>query len=252
MPTPFMHLHIAELIRAQVGENGRLAAALSASWSAFYLGSVAPDCQEIAGISREATHFYGLPPESGNLAYPHMLAQYPQLADGRALPPEQAMFVAAYSVHLMYDLIWFREVLLPYFVNAPQWTEAFAERRMVHQILLTYLDKLAYESLPETAVTTLAAAQPRQWLPFISDEALCQWQTGLVAQLEPAGELETINVYAGRLGITPAEFAANLDSPAWMEAHVFGNVPVPQIQQRLETAVTDAIDLICHYLIINC
>lgn len=243
-----MHLHIAELIRAKVGENGRLASALSASWPAFYLGSVAPDCQELAGISREATHFYGLPPEPGNLAYPRMLAQYPQLADGAVLPPEQATFVAAYSVHLMYDLIWFREVLLPYFVNAPQWTEAFEERRMVHQILLTYLDKLAYESLPETAVTTLSAAVPNHWLPFASDEVLCQWQKGLVAQLEPAGELETINVYAGRLGITPAEFAANLDSPEWMDAHVFSNVPVMEIQQKLETAVIDSIALISHYL----
>ena len=246
-----MHLHIAELIRAEVGENGRLASTLAASWPAFYLGSVAPDCQELAGISREATHFYSLPPEPGNMAYPRMLAQYSQLADGTVLPPEQAMFVAAYSVHLLYDLIWFREVLLPHFVNVPQWTEAFEERRMVHQILLTYLDKLAYESLPKTAVATLAAAQPKQWLPFISDEALCQWQNGLVAQLEPAGELETINIYAGRLGITPAEFAANLESPDWMEAHVFGNVPVAQIQQKLETAVTDSIDLICHYLHID-
>jgi hypothetical protein len=250
MPTPFMHLHYAELIRAEVGGNGRLASTLAASWSAFYLGSVAPDCQELAGISREATHFYGLPPKPGNMAYPRMLAQYPQLAAGAALPPEQAMFVAAYSVHLLYDLIWFREIVMPYFVNAPQWTEAFEERRMVHQILLTYLDKLAYESLPETAVITLAAAQPNQWLPFVSDETLRQWQHLLVPQLEPTGELETVNIYADRLGITPAEFAANLESPEWMEAHVFRNVPVAQIQQRLETAVTDSIDLISHYLLI--
>lgn len=243
-----MHLHYAELIREQAGGNGRLVSTFAASWPAFYLGSVAADCQELAGISREATHFYGLPPEPGNMAYPRMLAQYPQLADSAALPPAQAMFVAAYSVHLLYDLIWFREILLPYFVNAPQWAEEFEERRMVHQILLTYLDKLAYEALPETAVTTLAAAQPHQWLPFVSDGALSQWQQMLVVQLEPTGALETINIYAGRLGITPAQFAANLESPAWMQEHLFRNIPVAEIQQRLETAVTDSLDLICHYL----
>ena len=246
-----MHLHIAELIREQAGDNGRLSSTLSASWPAFYLGSVAADCQELAGVSREATHFYGIPPEPGNLAYPRMLAQYPQLADGAALPPEQAMFVAAYSVHLMYDLIWFRDVLLPYFVNAKQWASAFEERLMVHQVVLTYLDKLAYDSLPETAVTTLSSAVPNHWLPFISDKALCQWQDLLVAQLEPAGELETINVYAGRLGITPDAFAANLNSPDWMDTHVFQYIPVGEIQAKMETAVTDSIALICDYLQID-
>ena len=251
MPTPFMHLHMAELIRKQAGENGRLSSYLSASWPAFYLGSVAPDCQEIAGISREATHFYGLPPQPDNQAYPRMLAEYPQLSDDAALSPEQAMFVAAYSVHLMYDLIWFRDVLIPYFVNAKQWASSFEERRMVHQVVLTYLDKLAYESLPETAVSTLSSAEPNHWLPFVSDEALRQWQNLLVAQLEPTGELETINIYAGRLGSTPAAFAANLNSPDWMDAHVFQYIPVGEIQAKLETAVTDSIALICQYLQID-
>jgi hypothetical protein len=248
MPTPFMHLHIAEMIRKQAGENGRFAATLSAFWPAFYLGSVAPDCQEIAQVSRETTHFYGIPPQPENQAYPRMLAQFPQLADSTKLPPAQAVFVAAYSVHLMYDLIWFRDVLMPYFVNAKKWMAAFEERLMVHHILLTYLDKLAYESLPETAVSTLSSAQPNDWLPFIPDWALCQWQEQLVVQLAPAGELETVNIYADRLGITPAEFAANLDSPEWMHAHVFQNVPVPKIQATLETAVTDSITLITDYL----
>lgn len=252
MPTPFMHLHIAEMIREQAGENGRFASILSASWPAFYLGSVAPDCQEIAGISREATHFYGVPPQPDNQAYPRMLATYPQLADGTALPPAQAMFVAAYSVHLMYDLIWFREVLVPYFVNAKRWAAAFEERLMVHHVVLTYLDKLAYESLPETAVSTLSSAQPDHWLPFVSDEVLCQWQNLLVAQLEPAGELSTINVYADRLGITPAAFATNLNSPNWMDAHVFQFIPIEEIQAKMETAVADSIDLICKYLMMNC
>jgi len=251
MPTPFMHLHIAEMIREQAGENGRFSSILSASWPAFYLGSVAADCQELAGVSREATHFYSIPPKAGNQAYPRMLAEYPQLADSKSLLPEQAMFVAAYSVHLMYDLIWFRDVLIPYFVNAKQWAAAFEERLMVHQIVLTYLDKLAYDALPETAVTTLSSAKPNHWLPFISDEVLCQWQDLLVPQLEPAGELETINVYAERLNITPAEFAANLDSSEWMDTHVFQYIPVGGIQAKMETAVTDSITLICNYLHID-
>lgn len=242
-----MHLHMAEEMRRQAG-NGRLAALFSASWPAFYLGSVAPDCQELAQISREATHFYDVPPKPDNQAYPRMLNQYPQLADSAALPPAQAMFVAAYSVHLMLDLVWFREVLMPYFVNARQWVDGRKERYIVHNIVLTYLDKLAYESLPETAVSTLSAANPQHWLPFVPDDALRQWQTLLTAQLEPAGELETINIYAGRLGMSPAEFAANIEDVNWMEAHVFQNVPVAAIQERLETAVADGLALTRQYL----
>jgi hypothetical protein len=113
------------------------------------------------------------------------------------------------------------------------------------------LDKLAYDALPETAVTTLSSAVPNQWLPFVSDEALRQWQDLLVAQLEPTGELETINVYAGRLGMTPAAFAANLNSPAWMDEHVFRYIPIGEIQAKMETAVTDSITLISNYLQID-
>jgi hypothetical protein len=243
-----MHLHIAEQIRAQAGGNGRLPDMLSQFWPAFYLGSVAADCQELAGLSREATHFYGMPPQPDNRAYPRMLAAYPELADSRTLAPAHAVFVAAYSVHLMYDLLWFRDILMPFFAHPQTWSPTFEERRLVHQTLLTYLDKLAYEALPETAVSTLSAASPDHWLPFVPDDVLRQWQSLLVRQLEPSGELETVKVYAARLGIKPAEFAANLSDPQWMEQHVFQVVPVTEIQTKLETAVADSLLILHEYL----
>ncbi len=80
------------------------------------------------------------------------------------------------------------------------------------------------------------------------DDVLRQWQSLLVRQLEPDGDLETVRVYAGRLGITPAEFAANLSDPQWMEQHVFQAVPVAEIQAKLDAAVADSLLILHEYL----
>lgn len=247
-----MHLRIAEQIKLaaleRYGENGRFPHLLAQSWPAFYLGSVAADCQEIAGLPRPATHFYKTPPEPDNMAYPRMLAAYPALSDAANLPPDQAIFVAAYSVHLLYDLLWFRRVLIPYFAEATGWPATFTERHLVHNIVLTYLDQQALASLPKTAASTLAAARPDHWLPFIPDEALARWRDRIVAQLEPNGVSETVGVYAGRMLLSPDEFAANLRDPDWMQAHVFDFVPVADIQTLLNNAIVTSLDVMADYL----
>jgi len=247
-----MHLHMAEQIRSlaesRFGPNGRLPLLLAQSWPAFYLGSVAADCQDLAGIPRTATHFYNIPPEPDNQAYPRMLAAYPELADSSGTSPDQAVFVAAYSVHLMMDLVWFRDILLPFFVERPDWRDGYERRHLVHNVVLTYLDQKAYEALPETAVSTLAAAKPHHWLPFVDDEALIRWRDRLVAQLEPEGALETVAVYAQRLHMTPAEFAACLRDPAWMAENVFDAVPIDAIQTRLNEALASGLNIITSYL----
>ncbi|MBK8985036.1 MAG: hypothetical protein IPM39_02985 [Chloroflexi bacterium] len=252
MPTPFMHLHLAEQIRSaaetRFGRDGRLATLLAQSWPAFYLGSVAADCQDLAGIPRTATHFYNVPPEPDNQAYPRMLAAYPELTDLAHMPPDQAVFVAAYSFHLIVDLVWFREILLPYFVHAINWRAGHEQRHLVHNIVLTYLDKQAYEALPPTAVATLAAATPDHWLPFVNDEALVAWQNLLVAQLQPGAMPQTVNIYARRLHMSPVEFANSLQDPTWMADHVFNVVPIAEIQARLDTAVLTGLDMLAHYL----
>jgi hypothetical protein len=249
MPTPFMHLHIAEQIyeMASVNGNGRLQTSLSAEWPAFYLGSVAPDVNAISTLPRASTHFYDIPPEPDETAYGTMLAEYPQLADWQTMSPGQAVCVAAYSAHLILDLIWLREVVYPFFYLA-QDLGSRQQRRLTHFILLTYLDTIALDGLPETAVSTLAAAESNQWLPFIDDEILAAWQEMLVAQLKPGAPVKTVEIYAGRLGITPEEFATNLQDPAWMQKQVFDKIPVDQVQQILQTAVPKSIDLINDYL----
>ncbi|MCB8943714.1 MAG: zinc dependent phospholipase C family protein [Ardenticatenaceae bacterium] len=242
-----MHLQIAEQICVEAQRrNGRLHTLLQQNWPAFYFGSVAPDYQSVCGIPRVQTHFYDVPPEPDNMGYNYMWQAYPAVRDVAHLPPEQAMFVAGYSVHLLYDVIWLRDVVDPFFFRA----EGLGERRqriLIHFILLTYLDKLAVAALPETAVHTLAAAHSDKWLPFADNKDLLAWRDLLLPQLEPGAMLSTVAIYAERLKMTPAEFAASLDDSAWMAANVFGKLPVPEIQAILTTAVPRSVDLLLEF-----
>lgn len=242
-----MHLQVAEQICQEAQQrNGRLHTLLQQQWPAFYFGSVAPDFQGVAGVPRQQTHFYGLPPEPDNSGYNYMWQAYPALTDLTTLSPQQAMFVAGYSVHLLYDMIWLREVVDPYFFRAVDLGER-PQRMLIHFILLTYLDKLAVEALPKTAGYTLAAAHVEQWLPFAKDEDLQAWRDLLLPQLQPGVPLSTVEIYADRLKLTAAEFAASLEDPTWMEANVFGKLPVPEIQEILATAVPRSVELLLDY-----
>lgn len=244
-----MHLHIAEQIRQEAMNqgNGRLVDTLMTQWPAFYLGSVAPDINAISDIRRAETHFYDLPPLPDHDAYPEMLGQYPHLANPAQLPGDQAVFVAAYSAHLMLDLIWLRQIVWPFFFQAEHLGSP-AQRRLLHFVLLAYLDTLSLVALPATAVTTLANARPCAWLPFAPDKLLVQWRDMLVAQLQPGAPVHTVEIYAGRLGMSATEFAAALHDPAWMTEHVFGKLPVAEIQAIVQTAVPQSIQLIRDYL----
>lgn len=243
-----MHLQMAEQIRQEAARNGdgRLSALLAAEWPAFYLGSVAPDVNAISEIPRAATHFYDLPPLPENDAYPEMLAQYPQLLYGSHQSSGQPLFVAAYCAHLLLDIIWLRQIVVPIFFQGDHLGSP-AQRRLMHFVLLTYLDTLALAALPDTAVTTLAQAHPINWLPFVPDTVLVEWRDLLVGQLQPGASVHTIDIYAGRLGLSPAEFSAALHDPAWMEEHVFGKLPVMEIQAILQTAVPQSVQLITDY-----
>lgn len=250
MPTPFTHLHIAEQIRATVvatEPDGPLHCRLRAHWPAFYLGSVAPDVQTVSGAPRAATHFYELPPDPNNDAVSRLWSQYPSVADGAALPPARGLFIAAYCAHLMLDLIWFRQVLIPYFARAEGLGE-FKERRLLHHTLLTYLDRRARRALPDTAAETLAAARPHGWLPFVSDADLIAWQEMLAAQLRPGAPSQTVQIYAERMEMAPAAFAERLADEAWLAENLFAQVPVAQVEKRLKTAVGESIRLITNYL----
>lgn len=252
MPSPFTHLHIAEKIRSatydlNIDADGRAAELFRIGWSSFCFGSVAPDFQTISGQPREDTHFFKLPPQPHNKAYTKMFAKFPQLAKGNILPINQTAFIAGYSAHLLLDLIWFREVLIPFFHDAPGLGE-IENRRLIHLILLTYIDETARAQLIDDMGKTLAGCRPSAWLPFASDEHLIRWQQFLIAQLQPNGMSETVRIYAGRLQMTPQEFADKLNDQGWMQDQLFSKVPVDQVFEIIYSAVNKSITLVRKYV----
>jgi hypothetical protein len=247
MPTPFMHLQIVERLMGLNWPDGSAQRLIESNFPAFYLGNVAPDYQTICNIPRSKTHFYDLPPRPDRTGYPTMLAQYPELAKPESLPEDQAAFLVGYCAHLMLDLRWYYEVLLPYFVYAQDWGDHHY-RFVVHNTLLTYLDKIAVDSLPETAAETLAQAQPDHWLPFANDADLIKWRDMLVPQLHPDGRLQTIEIYSRRLRMSPVEFEENLKTKKWMEEHLYSRVPIENVQSMLTSAVIESMLLIIDLL----
>jgi len=242
-----MHLQVAEQIRLSDRLSPSLHDYLTAEWPAFYLGSVAADYQTICDIPRSQTHFYRLPPKPGVAAHKSMLAAHPELTAAAVWSPGQAAFVAAYSVHLMLDVRWHREVMTPLFLQSDLW-DGHRERFVSHNILLTYLDHLALATLPENAGDILAAATARGWLPFALDGDLERWQMMLIEQLLPGGVgPQTIPIFAQRMGMTPEQFACCLDDPEWMDREVFAKVPLNVVQALMTTAVVDSIELIKDY-----
>lgn len=243
-----MHLDIAEKLRTHPALPQPVGALLAASWPAFYLGSIAADFQTICDMPRETTHFYPLPPAQDDLAYPRLFVENPELAQPDTLAPDQAAFVAAYIAHLLYDVRWFHQVLMPFFVTNPAWDGADRRERFTsHNTLLTYLDRAAYDRLPDSAETTLRAASTHNRARFIPDDNLRNWRDMIADQLQPDDFTRTVEIFATRLGMTPAAFAANLDDPAWMRAQVFDRVPLDEVYAVFATCLDDSVALITAY-----
>jgi hypothetical protein len=175
-----------------------------------------------------------------------MLTQYPELSAARALPQAHATFISAYCSHLLLDLRWYHEILIPFFLGPGDWKD-HRHRFIVHNTLLTYLDRQAFYSLPESAAETLEAAKPDGWLPFASNVDLSTWRDFLVSQMKPGATPQTVEIYAGRLSMSPEQFSENLDKPEWMEEYVFSKVSLDSVLTILTSTVGDAVDLIFDY-----
>jgi hypothetical protein len=253
MPTPFTHLYVAQRLLDRFEdsadtcqERARVSAVLRRCWPAFCLGSVAPDVQEQAGLSREATHFYTLPPESDADGVANLLARYPDLAGDRCHSDEQAAFVAGYLTHLQLDLLWFRKILLPHFVAAPDLGEIEA-RVLLHNLTLIVLDQRHRTQLPPVMGTTLHLTQPDRWLPFVGDEHLVAWRDHLAGQLVAGATSETVAIYAQRMSIPAADLQENVNDVQWLQTNLLARVPVTTIEAQLDSSVDQCLALVESY-----
>lgn len=247
-----MHLEMAQAIRTAVSQSTtqayqRLDRDLSTYWAAHYLGHISPDFSFHSDLSREQTHFYQLPLADNDDAIQNMLNAHPQLRQVKELAPENALFVAGYLAHLLYDMIWSRQIITPYFVENKTLGDK-AHRRLVHFLLLSWFDQEAYQSLDPQAERWLKDAQPDHWLPFGTQKDLIQWQQMVAGQLEANGHIHTMEIFARRVRLETEEFAAYFSDFEWMETHVFSLISLPEFNRIKAQTVQNSIELLLTYL----
>jgi len=223
MPTPIQHLVIADDVLSDPALPLAVREQLAAERGAFLFGAIAPDAQSVSGQAREATHFFMLPPASDQTAPQVMLAAQPALARASELSPAQAAFIAGYLSHLALDELWIANVFGPHFGLKAEWG-AFRERLLMHNILRTWLDQRDQGRLNGNLSATLTQVEPRDWLPFVSDDHLRAWRNEIVAELRPGATIRTVEVFAERLRVPPVELRRVLESPGEMQRRVFSHL----------------------------
>jgi Zinc dependent phospholipase C len=227
MPTPFMHLAVADAMLAAPSLPENLRERFAAHLPEFRLGHTAPDAQTVSGQTRQATHFFTVPMTNTRPAHEVMFAKNPELAQPAALEPARAAFLTGYICHLALDQLWIREIFEPTFGLTARW-ENFRERLYLHNVLRTYLDQ---DDLPRLNGMghSLRAARPDGWLPFLADDALRGWRDLLAEQLQPGGTTRTLDIFAQRMKRDPGEIAALLNSPAELDRRIFSHLPAERL-----------------------
>ena len=250
MPTPVMHLALAEEILRGDALSPATRRLLIEQRGPFLLGNTAPDVQTVSGQERAETHFYHVwrpppPDESARSACESLLAAHPALARADALPPAQAAFVAGYLAHLLLDELWLKRVFRRYFLQ--DWGP-LEERLFLHNVLRTWMDRLDQRRLNVSLAAALREANPEGWLPFVSDEHLRGWRDWLVEQFTPGHQVQTAEVFARRMGVPAADVEAVLQSPQQMESRVFCHVPRTALQSFRDRGYKRSVALIRRYI----
>jgi len=254
MPTPVMHLALAEEILRGDALPPAVRRLLTWQRGPFLLGHTAPDVQTVSGQTRDETHFYTIPRTSDRPAYEALFAAYPVLAHAKSLPPAQAAFVAGYAAHLLLDELWLDDVFLRYFWqdwdtrrDKPR-ARVLRERLFLHNVLRTWMDRQDQQRLNDSVATALLEAEPQGWLPFVGDNHLRAWRDWLVGQIGAGGSVQTAEVFARRMGVPVAEVEAVLQSPQQMEERVFRHIPRAALQAFHDAGYARSVALIAQYL----
>lgn len=243
MPTPFYHLRLAQELLAAADCPPRLAAHAPA----FYFGNIAPDTQTLTGQTREATHFFDVPMRDLTPAWHNLFRRHPGLADAAALPAAQAAFLTGYLCHLALDQLWISHIFDPVFGQEAAWSD-FRRRLFLHNVLRIYLDELDRPTLRNSVGDSLAEVRPQNWLPFLTDQALSRWRDFVAGQLADGAEAQTIEVFARRMSLPPADFTALLDSPAAMQTQIFDRISRPALDDFRALGLARSREVIAEYL----
>ena len=241
-----MHLNMAYKMVARPEFSPDTVALIKQHWPAFCLGNIAADFQQLCDIRRRTTHFYSTPPDLGDhAAFDRMIAQNPIWLQPKSLDVDLAIFLAGYGAHLVYDLVWFHNIVRVFV--AGEWGDK-TSRFVAHNSLLAYEDQRSLNRLPDRLDEVLNAVDPAGWLPFDPDDCLVTWQKLIADQLMPGAEVQTLKIFAGRMGLTPDEFGARLTDQAWLQTEIFNHVSQDLVSNVLETSIDMSIKQTQAYL----
>ena len=247
VPTPFYHISLAYELLEHSEVDPNIKDLLNNHSSGFMFGNTAPDVQVISGATREDTHFFTIPPEGRVPAWQHMLAAHPGFVNDGQLTPDKAAFLAGYICHLQADEKWIIELFLPIFGPDAGWAD-FRQRLYLHNVLRAYMDQQVIATMPAEAGAQLQASNPNNWLPFVEDRHLLEWQSYLAVQLRPGEDVKTAEVFAERLGLQIEEFTDMLNSESRMDKEIFIHLPRERIAEFRRTLVAENVQLINNYL----
>jgi hypothetical protein len=223
MPTPFTHLETAQRYLADEQLSPETRALLNAERSAFLLGNIAADARVGASVSRETTHFYAYDRPIEERPWRVMMQRYPTLHTAHS--PAQCAFLAGYVAHISIDEYWTLNMVRPYFVKREWDTTSRDFRFLMLHIILSYMDERDLVVLDGWQHESLCAAEPSEWLPFISDDTLVGWRDFIGEQIAPGGESRTLALFGERIGKRPEQLRAILDSPEQIQKGLWANVP---------------------------
>lgn len=234
MPTPFTHLAIAQRLLRDDQIPSAMRDLLNAERSAFLLGNIAADARVSSNIMRADTHFYRYDEPMRDHPWRVMLADHPSLR--HAHDAAQRAFLAGYVAHLTVDEVWTQDMLRTQFLDRA-WGPDDRFRFFMLHILLIRMDERDYAALENWQADTLLAAQPNNWLPFMTRDDLKAWRDFIAIQLTRGSE--TLAVLGARIKKSPEELRAVLDSPARLQADLWEYVApetVTQVESKMYAA----------------
>lgn len=248
MPTPFYHLSIAQDLIAHPELSSDIRGFLLEHAGPFLLGNTAPDVQVISGQSRQATHFFSVPIQSGaQVPWKRLLVEYPGLIHAADFQPSRAALIAGYICHLQADWLWVLNIFRPVFGPDQSW-DTFSKRLYLHNVLRAYIELDVIQSLSHDLMNTLIPTRPSGWLPFIRDIHLNEWRDYLVYQLQPGKDVKTVEVFASRHGIEAHEFHTLIQSEARMDEQVFNRIARQRLVAYRQQLVDKNLELLQDYL----
>lgn len=245
MPTPLVHLYIAQQIIEC--SDSLLAGCLQQQAGDFMLGSIAPDAWWLGDLSRVDAHVLPIPMPRDASSVVELLHAYPVLRHARALQAPQVAFVAGYLTHLLLDELWYHDIFDPYFLSGP--TDLPVQQRLVlHNVLRLFLEDTLEARVPPDCIQFLSAPQIDYRLPPIPDSTLTILRDMVVDELSPGGQSRSADVFAEQMGMPVGDLLAILRSPGRMEEEVFCRLPAGLLDHVMGEGVRVGIDVLDVYL----